>query len=186
MEKKVNLSAKVAGHFKLEDFQKWFNHDFWRAFKNWNFPIIVPNSPAERHALVQRVYESVISARYSPNIPETEIIRNKGYGIARTIPIFCIEDYVVYYFCIKELEDVLCGNRTPNTFGGWTLGGKYDHRNLKKLNQKQLNMAATRLTQMLGEKPLANSMPCYLHKLKVENIHTFSNSIFRISTTAFG
>jgi hypothetical protein len=49
---------------------------------------------------------------------------NKGYGVARTVPVFGIRDYCVYYFCIKELEDVLCGNRTPNTFGGWTLGGQ--------------------------------------------------------------
>lgn len=120
----MSVSAKVAAHLKLEDFQKWFNHDFWRAFRNWNFPINIPSSPDERRALVQRVYESIISARYSPNIPEAEIIKNKGHGIARTVPIFCIEDYIVYFFCIKELEDVLCGNRTLNTFGGWTLGGK--------------------------------------------------------------
>jgi hypothetical protein len=49
---------------------------------------------------------------------------NKGHGVARTVPVFSIRDYCVYYFCIKELEDVLCGNRTPNTFGGWTLGGQ--------------------------------------------------------------
>lgn len=109
---------------KWEDFQKWFNRDFWRAFKNHSFPIAVPDSPAEREATLRRVYESIDSARYAPSIPEAEIIRNKGFGVARTIPVFCIEDYIVYYFCIKELEDVLCGNRTPNTFGGWTLGGK--------------------------------------------------------------
>jgi hypothetical protein len=44
--------------------------------------------------------------------------------VARTIPVFCIEDYIVFYFCIKELEEVLCGNRTEHTFGGWTLGGR--------------------------------------------------------------
>ena len=49
---------------------------------------------------------------------------NKGHGVARTVPVFCIEDYCVYYFCIKELEDVLCVNRIPNTFGGWSLGGR--------------------------------------------------------------
>ncbi len=42
---------------------------------------------------------------------------NKGHGVARTIPVFCIEDYIVYYFCIKELEDVISGNRTEHTFG---------------------------------------------------------------------
>lgn len=49
---------------------------------------------------------------------------NKGRGVSRTIPVFCIDDYIVYYFCIKELEDVISGNRTVHTFGGWTLGGR--------------------------------------------------------------
>ena len=44
--------------------------------------------------------------------------------MARTIPVFCIEDYTVFYFCIKELEEIISGNRTIHTFGGWTLGGK--------------------------------------------------------------
>jgi hypothetical protein len=109
---------------KWEEFQKWFNKDFWRAFKRQNFPIIVPDSAEEREAVVRRVFESIVSAKYAPSIPEAEIVMNKGFGVARTIPVFCIEDYIVYYFCIKELEDVLCGNRVQNTFGGWTLGGK--------------------------------------------------------------
>ena len=106
-----------------EQFNKWFNGDFWRAFRNRTFPIHVPGK-IDREPTVRRVYESIISARYAASIPEAEIVMNKGHGVARTIPVFCIEDYIVFYFCIKELEDVLCGNRTENTFGGWTLGGR--------------------------------------------------------------
>src|SRR5439155_6571502 len=107
-----------------ENFRKWFNRAFWRAFKKRTLPIRVPETPADRDATVRKVYDSIQSARYASSVPEAEIVANKGYGIARTIPVFCIEDYIVYYFCIKELEDVLCGNRTENTFGGWTLGGQ--------------------------------------------------------------
>lgn len=107
-----------------DEFQKWFNSAFWKAFKNKAFPISIPESSNERESTVRDVYESIITARYAPNVPEKEIIINKGYGIARTVPVFSIKDYIVFYFCIKELEDVLCGNRTPNTFGGWTLGGR--------------------------------------------------------------
>lgn len=106
-----------------EDFNRWFNRSFWRAFKNRTFPIDVPKTVKEKEATIRKVFEAVKSARYSPSIPEAEIVRNKGHGVARTIPVFCIEDYIVYYFCIKELEDIVSGNRTEHTFGGWSLGG---------------------------------------------------------------
>ena len=109
---------------KWEEFSRWFNRDFWRAFKNRTFPIEIPQTTADKNAKVREVFESVQSARYAASIPEAEIVLNKGHGVARTVPVFCIEDYIVYYFCIKELEDVISGNRTENTFGGWKLGGK--------------------------------------------------------------
>lgn len=107
-----------------KNFRRWFNRSFWKAFKNANFPIEIPENKNQKSDLIEKIYLSISSARYSPSIPETELVYNKGHGVARTVPIFCIEDYCVYYFCIKELEDVLCNNRTPNTFGGWRLGGK--------------------------------------------------------------
>jgi hypothetical protein len=106
-----------------QQFSRWFNRDFWRAFRKRTLPIEIPASRANRRATVNKVYNAIISGRYAASIPEAEIVANKGYGIARTIPVFCIEDYIVFYFCIKELEEVLCGNRTEHTFGGWTLGG---------------------------------------------------------------
>jgi hypothetical protein len=109
---------------KREDFQRWFNKAFWKAFKNRTFPIKIPKTEKEKSDLVEKVYLSISSACYAPSIPEAELAMNKGHGVARTVPVFCMEDYLVYYFCIKELEDVLCVNRTKNTFGGWSLGGK--------------------------------------------------------------
>jgi len=110
---------------KRENFQRWFNRAFWKAFKNRTFPIKIPETENEKNDLIEKVYLSISSARYAPSIPEAELVMNKGHGVARTVPVFCIEDYCVYYFCIKELEDVLCVNRTKNTFGGWSLGGKF-------------------------------------------------------------
>jgi len=109
---------------KPEQFKRWFNRSFWRVFRDQTFPIRIPETPEEKVALIDNLYAAISSARYAPSIPEAEIVMNKGHGVARTVPVFCIEDYCVYYFCIKELEDVLSVNRTPNTFGGWTLGGK--------------------------------------------------------------
>lgn len=83
---------------KWEEFSRWFNSDFWRAFKNRTFPIQTPKTAAEKEAKVRAVFESVKSARCAPSIPEAEIVMNKGHGVARTVPVFCVEDYIVYYF----------------------------------------------------------------------------------------
>jgi|LakMenEpi03Aug12_release.lakeMendotaPanAssembly.Ray.scaffolds.fasta_scaffold181615_3 hypothetical protein len=116
--------AAIAPWMKWESFRKWFNRDFWRAFKSKSIPLCIPPTKEERSRLVREVYESILSARYSVDIPETEIVINKGHGVARTVPVFNVKDYIVYYFCIKELEPILAVNRTQNTFGGWALGGK--------------------------------------------------------------
>jgi len=107
-----------------KEFKKLFNRSFWRAFNDGAIPISVPKTAADRERTVREVFDDIVSSRYAVSIPEAEIVMNKGHGIARTIPVFCIQDYIVYYFCIKKLEDVLCINRAKNTFGGWTLGGK--------------------------------------------------------------
>jgi hypothetical protein len=115
---------RISQKMKKDDFISCFNRAFWKAFTEKAFPIIFPKTQKEKKLLIETLYEDIESSRYSPSIPEAELIMNKGYGVARTIPVFCIQDYCVYFFCIKELESVLCINRTPNTFGGWSLGGK--------------------------------------------------------------
>jgi hypothetical protein len=87
-------------------------------------PLDIPQTAEGRRLLLNRVFDAVQSARYSPSIPRIEIVQNKGHGVVRYVPVFCIEDYCVYFFCIKELEEVLCSKRVANTFGGWTLGGQ--------------------------------------------------------------
>jgi hypothetical protein len=121
-----------------QEFCRWFNRSFWNAFKNVAYAIKIPSDSNGRKELLEDVYESIISKRYSPSIPEAELFINKGNGVTRTVPVFCIRDYCVYYFCIKELEEVLCVNRTPNTFGGWSLGGK-----LRKQEQSEIESELT-------------------------------------------
>lgn len=123
---------------KWESFRRWFNRDFWRAFRNRTFPIELPENRKQKDDVLRRVFESIRTGRYSPSIPEAEIVTNKGYGVARTTPVFCIEDYIVYYFCIKELKHVISGNRVINTFGGWTLGGNIRRREQQDIDEPEL------------------------------------------------
>ena len=122
-----------------QNFLRWFNRDFWKAFTNKTLPIETPKTQADKAALLESVYNEIATARYAPSVPETELVINKGHGVARTVPVFCIRDYCVYYFCIKELEEVLCGNRTPNTFGGWTLGGKLRIQENDEIENEDIN-----------------------------------------------
>lgn len=50
---------------------------------------------------------------------------NKGNGIARPVQVFSIEDYFFYYYCVKKLENKLAINRVKNTYGGWSLDGRF-------------------------------------------------------------
>ncbi len=47
---------------KWEDFNRWFNRDFWRAFKKRSFPIAVPETDSDRQSMVRKVYDAVDSA----------------------------------------------------------------------------------------------------------------------------
>jgi hypothetical protein len=102
-----------------KEFKKHFNSDFWKSFKKLPFDIKIPN----KEKFVAEVYESIVTKKYYPLPPVRYIDLNKGSGVVRTIPVFDIKDYCIYYFCIKTLESKIALNRTENTFGGWTLGG---------------------------------------------------------------
>jgi hypothetical protein len=66
---------------KWDEFNRWFNRGFWRAFTNCNFPISLPKTPKQREAIVRSVFDSIVSARYAASIPETGIVINKGNGV---------------------------------------------------------------------------------------------------------
>ena len=120
-----------------KEFLELYNNDFWKAFISSIYRDI-PIPKSEKLKIVKEVYNSIQNARYSPGVPNEEIIRNKGYGVARIIPVFAIQDYCIYYFCIKSLEEILCINRVENTFGGWSLGGQ-----MRKLENQEIENELT-------------------------------------------
>ncbi len=106
----------------LVQFRKYFNHNFWRAFKNKPF-FNVPKSKGEKDKFIEKLYSEIQKRTYYPSVPEYYIDRDKGNCVTRIIPVFTLEDYCVYYYCIKKIENKIAYNRVENTFGGWTLGG---------------------------------------------------------------
>ena len=107
----------------FEDFKKYFNCDFWKAFKKNNFIFNVPKTESARLEIVTEVYKEIVSKKYFPLPPERFIDMDKGNCVTRMIPVFHLRDYIVYYYCIKKLEEKIAINRVQNTFGGWSLGG---------------------------------------------------------------
>lgn len=69
---------------------------------------------------------------YFPGLPIAVKEANKGQGVARQIPIFSLDDYSVYYYCVRKLEHVLAKNRVLGTYGGWSMGGR-----IRKMEQSE-------------------------------------------------
>lgn len=103
-----------------KDFQEYFNKSFWKSFSNAYHLI---GEIKNKEAIVKSLYEDIKSRNYYPSIPKIFLYEDKGNSIARTIPVFEVKDYCLYYYCIKRLEREIALNRIENTFGGWTLGG---------------------------------------------------------------
>ena len=81
----------------FENFKKYFTtKSFWRAFRNKSGLFELPNSESERYKILKNVYEDIKSNKYTPSPPHHFIHANKGNGVARIIPVFEIEDYIVY------------------------------------------------------------------------------------------
>ncbi len=105
----------------FDGFKKTFGSNFWRTItKDSQIPLPYR---IEKQKLLHEVYESIKQRTYYPSVPRDYVIADKGKGVARVIPVFEPRDYCVYFYCIRALEDKIAVNRTPNTYGGWSLGG---------------------------------------------------------------
>lgn len=76
-----------------------------------------------KKVIAKKVSNMIQQNRYHNSLPVLLIDYNKGMGVSRPVPLFSPEDYFVYYYCLKKLENKLARNRTKNTFGGWSLSG---------------------------------------------------------------
>jgi hypothetical protein len=105
-------------------FKKYFNKDFWRAFKGKKIIIQdLPEDESAKNQFIEKLYQEISEKSYFPSIPKLFLSHEKLNGIPRFSPVFELKDYCVYYYCIKKFEKQIAINRTPFTYGGWTLGG---------------------------------------------------------------
>ena len=109
----------------FDEFLGYFNEgkggNFWKTVTKDSL-IPLENIP-DKKALLKEIYYEISSGNYSPNKPRGYILINKGQCVVRLIPVFSIKDTCVYFYCTKKIEALIYGNRVPNTFGGWSLGG---------------------------------------------------------------
>lgn len=75
---------------------------------------------------VEKTYDELIHdiTGYKPKPLRSYISHPKSKYVIRKLPSFELEDYLIYYYCIKSLEDLIAKNRIVGTFGGFRLGGK--------------------------------------------------------------
>ena len=87
---------------------------------------LLPYRTGERASSKKDFIESlctdISSGQYFASIPRGYIVFNKHNYVPRITPILSDRDACVYYYCAKQLQDVIAINRVPGTFGGWRFG----------------------------------------------------------------
>jgi hypothetical protein len=98
-----------------------------RFFKHLNTKSLIPFKENRKHAeYLSFVYDNLLSniTNYKSKEPRKYISIPKNRYVIRMVPTFELDDYCIYYFSLKVLEDYIAENRVAGTFGGFRLGGK--------------------------------------------------------------
>lgn len=115
-----------------EEFKQIISKSFIDHIRKESF--LPLEGPINREEYCDKVYEEILQNTYHPSLPRENIIARKHGGAVRLIPVFTLKDSVVYYFCVKSLEDYLAEGYVDCTFGGFRLSGK-----IKTLEDSELN-----------------------------------------------
>lgn len=116
-----------------DTFKKYFDNSFIDHLKRSIVPL---DKIIRRDQLVQSIHQSITNQHYQPKPPREYIIHNKHNLVTGVVPTFEPEDYCVYFFCLKYLEDLLCNTdrRIKGTFGGWRLGNPIRNTEVEEKN----------------------------------------------------
>jgi len=121
----------------LEEFKKYFDHSFWKAFQNKPYFLDWPTMQNKRDKCIEKIYQDIKDLAYYPSVPELYIDFDKGDGVSRIVPVFSLADYCVYYYCIKKIEDKIAVNRVENTYGGWRLGNPIREKEEEEMKERK-------------------------------------------------
>lgn len=107
----------------FKNFKKYIDQRFW---KHIHKETLIPykGSIPNRNQFLKQLYTDIEKMRYVPSPPRGYVVSHKQNLVVRFIPTLRREDYCLYFFCIKCLEDEIAKNRIKGTYGGWRLGGK--------------------------------------------------------------
>jgi len=107
----------------FNNFDKHVGQRFWRHIHKETLIPYIDDVP-ERKLFLKKLCESVEKMKYVPAPPRGYVVSHKQNLVVRFIPTLTEEDYCIYFYCIKCLEDEIAQNRVVGTYGGWRLGGK--------------------------------------------------------------
>lgn len=101
-------------------FLNLFSGSFWKKIID---ETLVPYSrKPHKVETIEKLYEDIVHKRYYPELPREYVISDKHNCVSRIVPVFESRENCTYYFCIKQLEELIAVNRVDGTFGGWSLG----------------------------------------------------------------
>ncbi|PIT97136.1 hypothetical protein COT77_03085 [Candidatus Berkelbacteria bacterium CG10_big_fil_rev_8_21_14_0_10_41_12] len=106
----------------FKSFHKQVGQRFW---KHIHKETLIPygKNISDRKSFLIKLCQNVEKMKYVPAPPRGYVVSHKQNLVVRFIPTLTEEDYCVYFYCIKCLEDEIAENRVVGTYGGWKLGG---------------------------------------------------------------
>lgn len=108
---------------KYDTLKELVGQRFWKHINDKTLILYRGKTP-NRSSFLKRLAIKIEAMKYVPMPPRGFVVSHKENLVVRFIPSLSQEDYCVYFFCIKCIEDEIAKNRVPGTFGGWKLGGK--------------------------------------------------------------
>jgi len=107
----------------FENFKKHIGKRFWKHIHKETLIPYLGSIPA-REPFLRKLCNDIEKMRYVPAQPRGCVVSHKQNLVVRFIPTLTKEDYCVYFFCVKCLENEIAENRIKGTYGGWKLGGE--------------------------------------------------------------